>query len=179
MGKGFAVGSFIFGGLLGAGLALLYAPHTGTENRAVVADKVNALWGESKEAVSHGRTYVANGVAHVRENGIKGDELREKIENARSVIAEQVAKNAAAAREAVGNKIPVAAERISQAATTVKGQISNAASNVANKVHGNAATEAAPAAEATAQPAAQAAPAAAAATATPAAGATKDPYDHL
>jgi gas vesicle protein len=128
MGKGIA---FIIGGVVGAGIALLYAPRPGAETRAIVADKVEELWGEGQAVYTKSRTYVQEGVANVREHGIKTDELREKIDNARAVIAEQVAKNAAAARDTINDKMPAAAEKINHAAQVVKGKIENIAT------HGN------------------------------------------
>jgi hypothetical protein len=63
----------------------------------------------------------------------KSDELRAKIDNARTLIAEQVAKNAAAARDAINDKVPVAAEKINQAVDVVRGQLDNAANALRNK----------------------------------------------
>lgn len=40
---------FVIGGLLGAGIAMLYAPKTGEQTRALVAEKANALWGEAQD----------------------------------------------------------------------------------------------------------------------------------
>ena len=43
------VTSFILGGLIGAGVALMFAPNAGEKNRALVAEKANALAGEAKD----------------------------------------------------------------------------------------------------------------------------------
>ena len=43
------VGTFLIGGLVGAAVALLYAPRSGYETRAMVTDKMNAAWGEAQE----------------------------------------------------------------------------------------------------------------------------------
>ena len=45
--KGF--GAFLAGGAIGAVIALLYAPRSGSETRAMVSDKVGAAWGEAQE----------------------------------------------------------------------------------------------------------------------------------
>ena len=42
-------GVFVFGGLVGAIAALLCAPRSGEETRAMVADKANSVWGEAQE----------------------------------------------------------------------------------------------------------------------------------
>ena len=41
------VTSFIIGGLVGAGIAMLFAPKPGEQTRAIVAEKANAVWGEA------------------------------------------------------------------------------------------------------------------------------------
>ena len=43
------IGAFIAGGLIGAGIALLYAPRTGAETRAMVADRANVAWGNAQD----------------------------------------------------------------------------------------------------------------------------------
>ena len=40
---------FIIGGAMGVAAALLYAPRAGEQTRAMVSEKVNALWGEAKD----------------------------------------------------------------------------------------------------------------------------------
>ena len=42
-------GAFLAGGLAGAVVALLYAPRSGQETRAMVTDKMSAAWGEAQE----------------------------------------------------------------------------------------------------------------------------------
>ena len=42
------LGVFLAGGLIGAGVALFYAPRTGVETRAMVADKAQAMWGQAQ-----------------------------------------------------------------------------------------------------------------------------------
>ncbi len=109
---------FVIGGLLGAGIATLYAPKAGEQTRALIAEKANALWGEAKDFSSgvpgaaqdayksvldmgadlvkdapakiQGLTKGATGAAPAQDS----DELREKIEAARKRIAAQVMENA-------------------------------------------------------------------------------------
>lgn len=47
MGNKFGV--FLAGGLAGAAIALLYAPRSGKETRAIVTDKMTTAWGEAQE----------------------------------------------------------------------------------------------------------------------------------
>ena len=131
MKKRFALGSFILGGVVGAAIALLYAPRTGQETRAIVADKVDDLWGQGQTIYAQGRAKIQDGFQTVQPIiSKKNDELREKIESARAIIAEQVAKNAAAARDAINDKVPIAGDKINQAVDVVKGQIDAAATKI-------------------------------------------------
>ena len=117
-------GSFLLGGVVGAGVALLFAPRNGEETRALVAEKADEYWGKGQTWYGEGKARVQEGVASVQPAiNRTGDELHEKIDNARTLIAEQVAKNAAAARDVINDKMPVAAEKISQAADVVRGRI--------------------------------------------------------
>ena len=43
------VGPFILGGLVGAAIGVLYAPRTGDQTRALLAEKIGAVWGEAKD----------------------------------------------------------------------------------------------------------------------------------
>ena len=125
MGK---VGSFILGGLVGATVALIFAPRSGEETRALVAEKADEYWGKGQTWYNQGKVYVKEGVSGVQPTiSKKSDELRQKIDNARTLIAEQVAKNASAARDVINDKVPVAAEKINQAADVVRGRIDSAA----------------------------------------------------
>jgi gas vesicle protein len=148
MGK---FGSFLLGGAIGVGVALLFAPRTGEETRALVAEKADEYWGRGQTWYDQGKTRVQDGVAGVQPAINKtGDELREKIDNARTLIAEQVAKNAATARDVINDKVPVAAERINQAADVVRGRIDTAATKLKDRATALADEDAAAAPEAVA-----------------------------
>ena len=41
--------SFLLGGLVGAGLAMLYTPKDGEQTRALLADRANAIWSEAQD----------------------------------------------------------------------------------------------------------------------------------
>jgi gas vesicle protein len=131
MSKKFKVSTFIFGGLIGAGAALLLAPRKGEETRAIVADKVGELFGQGQTFYARGAGQSVGGPGDAQAAATsKNDELREKIEKARMAIADQVAKNAAAARDTIADKVPIAGERITQAVDVVRGQIDAAASRL-------------------------------------------------
>jgi gas vesicle protein len=127
-------GSFLLGGVIGAGIALLFAPRTGEETRALIAEKADECWGRGQTWYDQGKTRIQDGVAGVQPAiNRTGDELRDKIDNARALIAEQVAKNAAAARDIINDRVPVAAEKINQAADVVRGHIDTAATRIRDR----------------------------------------------
>jgi gas vesicle protein len=127
------IGAFLFGGLLGAGIALLYAPRSGKETREAVSVKVNDVWGQAQEMGASATTNVSQFAHDVGKKSQefygsaaskfqettsnvkpvfaeKSDELRDKIEAARQRISSQVVKNAEAAHEAVSNVVSVGAD---------------------------------------------------------------------
>ena len=65
------LGTFIIGGIVGAAAALLYAPRTGEETRAYVADKANEAWGNaqnySSDASNLGQQFYGDAVARGQE----------------------------------------------------------------------------------------------------------------
>ena len=117
MGK---VTSFLFGAAVGAVAALLFAPQTGEQSRAVITEKANAVVGEAKDfgagipGVAQEAIKTATDKAAGLAKGVTGgaaaapastasdDELREKIEAARQRIAAQVKANAEQSQAAAG-----------------------------------------------------------------------------
>ena len=105
---------FIFGGALGAVVALLYAPKTGEETRAYVADKANEAWGNAQnfgtDAQTRGQQFAAEAKA-------KGETLYQNLsENAQQTYAQAstraqdaVAAVQARVQEAKDNGAPFAA----------------------------------------------------------------------
>ena len=85
------ISSFVTGAALGVIAALLLAPQTGEQTRALVAEKANAVTGEAKDFGAAPAAPAAS---------VADDELREKIEAARQRIAAQVAANAEATKAA-------------------------------------------------------------------------------
>ena len=125
---------FLFGGAFGALLGLLVAPRSGEETRALIADKADEYWGKSQEIYNQGVNRIQESAAKVPENLTKkSDELKEKIDTARNLIADQVARNAVAARDALADKIPVAAERINAVVDAAHNQFENAANALKGK----------------------------------------------
>ena len=140
MSKGLAFGTLLLGGIAGAAIGLLYAPRSGAESRALIADKVDEAWGEGQGFYNRGMECIQEGIAGVQPTIDRtNDELRDKINSARTIIADQVVKNVAAAHDAISEKAPAAAEMISQAADVVQGQLDAAAEMIKGKVDGAAA----------------------------------------
>ena len=110
------ISSFVTGAALGVIAALLLAPQTGEQTRALVAEKANAVTDEAKDfgaglpasaqdAIKSAQEKAASltkGVAApaAPAASVADDELREKIEAARQRIAAQVAANAEATKAA-------------------------------------------------------------------------------
>ncbi|MDR0350592.1 MAG: YtxH domain-containing protein, partial [Coriobacteriales bacterium] len=82
------LGSFLLGGAIGAGVALLFAPRSGEETRALIAEKADECWGRGQAWYDQGKTRFQDSVASVPPTVTRtGDELRAKIDNARVLIA--------------------------------------------------------------------------------------------
>ena len=128
------LGYALLGGAIGAAAAMLLSPKTGEENRAIVAEKVNALWGDAQNLGANagesaqqayqkvaGQAQEVAGKASARVQEVASnlkpssegtDELREKIEAARQRIANQVAKNAGETSDAAAETIEAAVEKV-------------------------------------------------------------------
>lgn len=63
------LGVFLAGGAIGAALALLYAPRTGVETRAMVAEKANQAWGDVSEYGAKAQAKTAQVYADVAAKG--------------------------------------------------------------------------------------------------------------
>lgn len=125
------ISSFIVGGIIGAGVALLFAPRAGKETRAFFIDKAEDLWGEGSDLYSQGYEKIKTQAANVQKSATQAnDELKTKIENARNAIADQIAKNAQSARDAINSRIPIGADKIDEEADIIKGHIDNAADTI-------------------------------------------------
>ena len=109
------ISSFVTGAALGVIAALLLAPQTGEQARALVAEKANAVTGEAKDfgaglpasaqdaiksAQEKAASFTKGAAPAAPAASVADDELREKIEAARQRIAAQVAANAEATKAA-------------------------------------------------------------------------------
>lgn len=139
--------TFLLGGIVGAGVALLATPRTGAENRALITDTLNENYPEAMKTVTSTANQVVDTAAStstkvintVVDKGVeakkgltsraqqttpvvieKNDELRDKIDAARERIAAQVAKNAETVHDAAVDKVPEAIDAAKNAGAAVK-----------------------------------------------------------
>ncbi len=103
MGK--KLGAFLAGGLAGAAIALLYAPRSGRETRAMVADKVNVAWNEAQEM---GTQASASAQQMYQDATARGQEV---VQGVTAKGQELYGAASARVQEAAGNIKPVFAER--------------------------------------------------------------------
>jgi gas vesicle protein len=157
-------GTFLLGGLFGAVLALIFAPRTGKETREMLAEKANEYWGQAGDLYSTGVDKVSETIdSGTTTAGEKSEQLRAKIDEARSRLQDQVAKSAQAAKGKVVEATPVVKSAVDKAAEGTKTGVDFAAGKAAEGldfVAKKTATEGAASAEEVAQ-APVAAPAAA------------------
>ena len=137
--------SFLLGGLIGAGFALAFAPYSGEKNRALVAEKANALAGEAmdfgaglpgsaqdvlKVARDKG-SELLNG-AQEKTNGLVNDassKVKEATGKASDADADELREKIEAARQRIAAQVMENAEKAKEAAEEVQ----DAAGEVAEK----------------------------------------------
>ena len=132
MGK---INAVLFGGVLGAAAALLLAPRSGVETRALIACKANDLLGRIEDEVDGGEDFIAYPTAEDIEESarIASDEMKEKLESARARIADQVSKNIGELSDTVKDKLPQVAQQVADAAGPVMDKVTAAVEVVAEK----------------------------------------------
>ncbi len=108
MNKG---GVFVIGALLGAAAGLFLAPKSGEENREDAKEFARGCLGQSQEYYQQGVQHFQSSVSSIRPTvDQSNDQLQAKIDAARKIIAEQVAKNAAASKAAADANETIDAE---------------------------------------------------------------------
>ena len=118
---------FICGGVVGAVAALLYAPRSGAETRAMVAEKANEVWGQTKdwgaqasenvqqiykEATEKGQEVFAKGQAMVQNAAEKAQETAKDMAGKAKEAASNVAPKFAESNDQLRDKIEAARQRI-------------------------------------------------------------------
>ena len=125
---GSVFGGFLLGGMLGAILGLLFAPRSGEETREMLTEKANEYWGQAGEMYATGVDKVSEAVDVGKVTAEeKSEQLRAKIDDARSRLQEQVAKSAEVARDKVTESTPAVKDAVSKAAESTKAGVDKAA----------------------------------------------------
>ena len=81
------IAAFAIGALIGTGAALLYAPRSGKETRALIAKKGRALKGQATDAIEDAKAFIDG----------KKEELAAAIEAGKEAMLEERAKHQKAA----------------------------------------------------------------------------------
>ena len=106
------LGVFLTGGLLGAGIALLYAPHTGAETRQCIANRAMQMWGQAQDlgnqAAEYGQEMYDDAVEYGQELYTEATEVGKQVYSQATTHATAAA---ARATTAVNNVKPVFAEK--------------------------------------------------------------------
>ena len=130
---------FTLGAAVGAVAALLLSPNSGERNREIVADKVDYYTAHGEQVFQQTADTVRNkvrGVADVATNA-DADDIREKINEARDRIAEQITRNSSVPQDVAADVSDVAAdasESVSEAADTAADAAEGAAKAAADAV---------------------------------------------
>ena len=114
MGK---IRTFLLGGIIGAGLALAFAPHSGEKTRAIVAEKANAFAEEAKDfgaglpdsAQDAYKNALAKGEALLKGTQDKTGDL---VSGAQSKVMEATGKASETDADELREKIEAARQRI-------------------------------------------------------------------
>lgn len=130
---GSVFGAFLLGGLVGAVLALLFAPRSGKETREIIAAKADEYWGEGVELYNTGKEKVTEVYSVGKEKvSEQSEQVRAKIEDARGRLQETVAKSAETAKAKVSDVVPAAQSAVDKAAEATKGGIETAGTKTAS-----------------------------------------------
>jgi gas vesicle protein len=122
-------GVFLLGGLMGAAVALLFAPRSGSETREILTEKANEYWGQAGEMYATGVDRVTEVVdSGTATAGEKSEQLKVKIDEARARLQEQVAKSAEAAKGKITEATPAVKDAVDKAAAGTKSGVDIAAS---------------------------------------------------
>jgi gas vesicle protein len=79
-----SIGPFVWGALLGAGLALLFAPQSGEETRRLIKNRGRRLWAAAEEKASEIQDMVASGFEDAKSR--VEDAIDQRRQGAREVV---------------------------------------------------------------------------------------------
>lgn len=123
---------FTLGAGIGAVGALLLSPNSGERNREIVADKVDYYTAQGEQVFQQTADTVRNKVRGVTDSGnSEADDIREKINEARDRIAEQITRNSAAPQDVAADVADVA-DAAANDVSAAAGKAADAAEDAAN-----------------------------------------------
>lgn len=129
---------FTLGAAIGAIGALMLSPNSGERNREIVADKVDYYTSQGEQVFQQTADTVRSKVRGVTDAGSSdADNIREKINEARDRIAEQITRNSSAPQDVAADVSDVAenaADEVSAAAGKAADAAEDAASAAAEAV---------------------------------------------
>lgn len=105
-------GAFIIGGIAGAVAALLFAPRSGADTRAMVAEKANSVLGDAQDWGAQASTNVQNAYQQAAARG--AEVVGDVTAKGQGFVDEMVARGqgvVGGVQEAAGNMKPVFAEK--------------------------------------------------------------------
>lgn len=139
-------GAFIIGGIVGAAAALLFAPRSGAETRAAVADRANTVLGDAQGWSAQASANVQSAYQQATARG--AEVVGGVAAKGQAVVDEVVARGqgvVASAQEAAGNMKPVFSEKNDELRDKIEAARARIAAQVAKNAEESAATDAAPA----------------------------------
>jgi gas vesicle protein len=87
--SGGGVGSFLLGALLGAGVALLFAPRSGAETQQDLKERALALRDAAEERMKEAQAQIEDRLEHAREELMERvDAVKEAVESGRATARE-------------------------------------------------------------------------------------------
>ena len=126
---------FTFGAAVGAVAALLLSPNSGERNREIVADKVDYYTSHGEQVLQQTADTVRSkvrGVADTAGNA-DADDIREKINEARDRIAEQITRNSTVPKDVASDVSAGVSEAADTAADAAEATAKAAADAIKSK----------------------------------------------
>ena len=129
MGRGSA---FFAGALMGFAAGFFLAPKPGAENREDAKEFAREILGQGQSYAKQSSERFQSSVSSFRSAPDSGsDQLQAKIDAARKIISEQVAKNAAAAKETIEEKAEEVVEAVEEKVGAIEEAIEEKVEEVA------------------------------------------------
>lgn len=130
---------FVVGGLVGAAAALIMAPRSGEQTRAEIAARGEAFRRTGEQRFREYRSVAEQYADQAQEQArIVLDEGRERMTGAIDRGQRQADKLAEESKEKLGGAIDTAQEAVDEAAETAKEQVDETATDLDDKIAGDA-----------------------------------------